>query len=93
MKLLHPDVGLEIAPVLAAGCCVIMKPSELTPLTALMLCDLAKEAGIPLGVSNCISGLGSTTGEAIARHMDIDNVSCASLQCFHVLHNPASPML
>lgn len=65
----------KVAPALAAGCCVIMKPSELTPLTALMLCDLAKEAEIPAGVISTLPGLGSTTGEAIARHMDIDKVA------------------
>jgi aldehyde dehydrogenase (NAD+) len=65
----------KVAPALAAGCCVIMKPSELTPLTALMLCDLAKEAGIPSGVISTLPGLGSTTGDAIARHMDIDKIA------------------
>lgn len=52
-----------------------MKPSELTPLTALMLCDLAKEAGIPAGVINTLPGLGSTTGDAISRHSDIDKIA------------------
>ena len=51
-----------------------MKPSELTPLTALVLCELVKEAGFPPGVFNTLPGLGSTTGNAIARHMDIDKV-------------------
>ncbi|GFZ48470.1 aldehyde dehydrogenase (NAD+) [Saitozyma sp. JCM 24511] len=65
----------KVAPALAAGCCVVMKPSELTPLTALVLCDLAKEAGIPAGVINTVPGLGATTGDAISRHMDIDKVA------------------
>lgn len=65
----------KVGPALAAGCCVIMKPSELTPLTALMLCDLAKEAGIPAGVINTIPGLGATTGDAMSRHMDIDKIA------------------
>jgi aldehyde dehydrogenase (NAD+) len=65
----------KVAPALAAGCCVIMKPSELTPLTALMLCDLAKEAGIPAGVINTLPGLGVTTGDALSRHMDIDKIA------------------
>lgn len=52
-----------------------MKPSELTPLTALMLCDLAKEAGIPAGVINTLPGLGATTGDALSRHMDIDKIA------------------
>jgi aldehyde dehydrogenase (NAD+) len=64
-----------VGPAIAAGCTIVMKPSELTPLTALMMCDLAKEAGFPAGVLNTVPGLGSTTGDAIARHMDIDKVS------------------
>lgn len=51
-----------------------MKPSELTPLTAMVLCDLIKEAGFPEGVFNTVPGLGPTTGDAISRHMDIDKV-------------------
>lgn len=64
----------KVAPALAAGCCVVMKPSELTPLTALVLCELTEEAGFPPGVLNTLPGLGATTGDAIARHMDIDKV-------------------
>lgn len=64
----------KVAPALAAGCCVIMKPSELTPITALVMCELAKEAGFPAGVINTVPGLGATTGDAISRHMDIDKV-------------------
>jgi aldehyde dehydrogenase (NAD+) len=67
--------GWKVGPALAAGCCVIMKPSELTPLTALYLCELAKEAGFPAGVINTLTGLGATTGNAIASHMDIDKVA------------------
>ena len=51
-----------------------MKPSELTPLTALALCDLALDAGFPAGVIQTLPGLGATTGAAIAAHMDIDKV-------------------
>ncbi|WOO80044.1 Aldehyde dehydrogenase [Vanrija pseudolonga] len=65
----------KVAPALAAGCTIVMKPSELTPLTALYMCDLVKEAGIPAGVINTVPGLGATTGEAISRHMDIDKVA------------------
>ena len=64
----------KVAPALAAGCTIIMKPSELTPLTALVLNDLAIEAGFPPGVLNTLPGLGATTGDAIARHMGIDKV-------------------
>jgi aldehyde dehydrogenase (NAD+) len=52
-----------------------MKPSELTPITALYMCQLIKEAGIPAGVVNTVPGLGATTGDAISRHMDIDKVA------------------
>lgn len=65
----------KIAPALAAGCCVVMKPSELTPISALYMCELVKEAGIPAGVVNTVPGLGATTGDAISRHMDIDKVA------------------
>ncbi|WVW85191.1 hypothetical protein I302_107229 [Kwoniella bestiolae CBS 10118] len=65
----------KVGPALAAGCTVVMKPSELTPLTALVMCELAKEAGIPAGVINTLPGLGATTGDAISRHMDIDKVA------------------
>ncbi|ORY21001.1 aldehyde dehydrogenase domain-containing protein [Naematelia encephala] len=65
----------KVAPALAAGCTLVLKPSELTPLTALLMCDLAKEAGIPAGVLNTLPGFGSTTGDAIARHMNIDKVA------------------
>nr|ODN86945.1 aldehyde dehydrogenase (NAD+) [Cryptococcus depauperatus CBS 7841] len=65
----------KVAPALAAGCTVVMKPSEMTPLTALAMCDMVKEAGIPAGVINTLNGLGTTVGEAISRHMDIDKVA------------------
>ncbi|WVQ99789.1 hypothetical protein IAU59_006931 [Kwoniella sp. CBS 9459] len=65
----------KVAPAVAAGCCVVIKPSELTPLSALYLCDLVVEAGFPPGVINVLPGLGATTGDAIARHMDIDKVA------------------
>lgn len=58
----------KVAPALSAGCCVVMKPSELSSLTALALCELAVEAGIPPGVVNTVTGLGVTTGNAIARY-------------------------
>jgi aldehyde dehydrogenase (NAD+) len=65
----------KVAPALAAGCSVILKPSELTPLTALRLAELALEAGIPKGVLNVVTGYGHTAGEALARHMDVDKLS------------------
>ncbi len=65
----------KLAPALACGCSVVLKPSELTPLSALKLAEFCSEAGIPDGVMNVITGCGSTAGEAMARHMDIDKIS------------------
>ena len=65
----------KIAPALAAGCSVVMKPSELTPLTALYMTKLIKEAGVPDGVVNVIVGYGPTVGNALAQHPDIDKVA------------------
>jgi acyl-CoA reductase-like NAD-dependent aldehyde dehydrogenase len=65
----------KLGPALAAGCTVILKPSELTPLTALKLAELSQEAGFPEGVLNVLPGLGDAAGEAIARHPDVDKVS------------------
>jgi aldehyde dehydrogenase (NAD+) len=65
----------KVAPALAAGCSVVLKPSELTPLTALRLAELALEAGVPEGVLNVVTGYGHTAGDALARHMDVDKLS------------------
>ena len=68
-------VAWKLAPALAAGCSCIVKPAEQTPLTALRLAELAREAGVPDGVLSVLPGLGETTGQAIGRHGDIDIVS------------------
>nr|XP_033780449.1 retinal dehydrogenase 1 [Geotrypetes seraphini] len=65
----------KIAPALACGNTIIVKPSEQTPLTALHIGALVKEAGIPPGVVNIVPGYGSTAGAAISHHMDIDKVA------------------
>jgi len=65
----------KIAPALACGNTVVMKPSEETSLTALHMCSLIKEAGIPAGVVNVVPGYGSTVGSAISNHMDIDKIA------------------
>jgi 4-(gamma-glutamylamino)butanal dehydrogenase len=67
--------ALKIAPALAAGNSVILKPAEQTSLSALRLGELAAEAGLPAGVLNVVPGFGDTIGQAIGRHMDIDMVS------------------
>jgi acyl-CoA reductase-like NAD-dependent aldehyde dehydrogenase len=65
----------KIAPALAAGCSVVLKPSELTPLNALRFAEIAMEAGIPEGVLNVVTGYGATTGEALSLHEDVDKIS------------------
>ncbi|KAJ3511924.1 hypothetical protein NLJ89_g3816 [Agrocybe chaxingu] len=65
----------KIAPALAVGCTIVMKPSELTPLTALKLSELVKEAGFPPGVINTVPSLGQVGGAALSAHMDVDKVA------------------
>jgi aldehyde dehydrogenase (NAD+) len=65
----------KVAPALACGCSVVLKPSELTPLTALRVAELALEAGLPEGVLNVVTGYGATAGDALGRHMDVDKIS------------------
>ncbi len=65
----------KIAPALAAGNCVIGKPSEVTPRTAFMLSEIAKEAGMPNGVLNIVHGLGPKVGKAIVEHPEIKAIS------------------
>ncbi|KAL6602922.1 hypothetical protein ACP70R_043283 [Stipagrostis hirtigluma subsp. patula] len=66
---------LKVAPALAAGCTMVVKPGEQAPLAALYLADLAKQAGIPDGVVNVVPGFGPTAGAAIASHMNVDTVT------------------
>ncbi|KAK8969939.1 Aldehyde dehydrogenase family 2 member C4 [Platanthera guangdongensis] len=66
---------MKAAPALAAGCTMIVKPAEQTPLTALYYANLSKEAGIPDGVLNVVTGYGPTAGAALSSHMDIDTIS------------------
>lgn len=65
----------KIAPAIAAGNCVVAKPSEVTPLTAYLLGEICNEAGLPNGVLNIVHGLGSTTGQAIIEHPSIKAIS------------------
>jgi aminomuconate-semialdehyde/2-hydroxymuconate-6-semialdehyde dehydrogenase len=65
----------KIAPALAAGNCVVAKPSEVTPVTAFLLGKICKEAGLPDGVLNIVQGRGQTTGEAIVKHPSIKAIS------------------
>src|SRR6202040_2275563 len=65
----------KLAPALATGNCVVLKPAEQTPLTALRLGEILLDAGIPEGVVNIISGFGETAGAALAAHDDVDKVA------------------
>ncbi len=65
----------KLAPALAVGCTVILKPAEQTPLTALRLGELAMEAGFPDGVFNVVPGFGETAGAALAAHPDVDKIA------------------
>ena len=65
----------KVAPALAAGCTMVLKPAETTSLTALELGDIADEAGLPPGVLNILSGKGSVVGQALVEHPDVDKVA------------------
>jgi len=71
---LHQVIA-KVAAALAAGCTVVLKPSEVAPLTAFILAEACTEAGLPAGVLNLVTGYGPVVGEAIAAHRDIDMVS------------------
>ena len=65
----------KIAPALAAGCTIVLKAAEQTPLTALHLGEIIREAGVPPGVVNVLTGFGETAGAALAAHPDVDKVA------------------
>ena len=65
----------KLAPALAAGCTVVLKPAEQTPLSALRLGELIAEAGFPEGVVNIVPGFGETAGAALAAHPDVDKIA------------------
>jgi aldehyde dehydrogenase (NAD+) len=69
------QVASKVAPALATGCTVVLKPSEIAPLSAMLVAEIIDEAGVPAGVFNLVNGDGPTVGEAIAAHPDIDMVS------------------
>ncbi|GCB50669.1 aldehyde dehydrogenase family protein [Streptomyces sp. NL15-2K] len=71
---LHQIVA-KVAPALAAGCTVVLKPAEDTPLVAQLFAEAAHEAGVPAGVFNLVTGLGPVAGQALAEHLDVDLVS------------------
>src|SRR5262249_43635317 len=65
----------KVAPALACGCSVVLKPSELTPLNAIRFGELCREAGLPEGVLTVVTGYGATAGEALSLHEDVDKIS------------------
>jgi aldehyde dehydrogenase (NAD+) len=69
------QVAAKVAPALAAGCTVVLKPSEVAPLSAFILAEIVHSVGLPPGVFNLVSGDGPTVGEAIAGHPEVDMVS------------------
>ncbi|HEY6732069.1 MAG TPA: aldehyde dehydrogenase family protein [Solirubrobacterales bacterium] len=69
------QIAAKVAPALAAGCTVVLKPSEVTPLNAFLLAEVIETAGLPAGVFNLVTGVGPVVGEAIAAHPEVDMVS------------------
>ena len=69
------QVTAKVGPALAAGCTVVLKPSELSPLSALLFAELMQDAGVPPGVFNLVSGNGPEVGAALASHADVDMIS------------------
>jgi aldehyde dehydrogenase (NAD+) len=69
------QIACKVAPALAAGCTVVLKPSEVTPLNAFLLTEVIEAAGLPAGVFNLVTGTGPVVGEAIAGHPGVDMVS------------------
>ncbi|HEY0225668.1 MAG TPA: aldehyde dehydrogenase family protein, partial [Mycobacterium sp.] len=69
------QIGAKVAPALAAGCTMVLKPSELAPINGVIFSEILAEAGVPAGVFNLVNGDGPTVGTALATHPDIDMVS------------------
>jgi acyl-CoA reductase-like NAD-dependent aldehyde dehydrogenase len=69
------QIALKVGPALAAGCTVVLKPSEVAPFNAFILADVIHEAGLPAGVFNMVTGLGPVVGEALVAHPQVDAIS------------------
>jgi len=69
------QITLKIAPALVAGCTVVLKPSEIAPVNAMILAEIIHEAGLPPGVFNLVNGMGPVVGEVLATHAEVDMVS------------------
>ncbi len=69
------QITAKVGPALAAGCAIVLKPSELSPLSALLFADVMHDAGVPAGVFNLVNGTGPEVGAALATHPDVDMIS------------------
>ena len=69
------QITAKVAPALAAGCTIVLKPSQLSPLSALLFAEVMQDAGTPAGVFNLLNGTGPEVGEALAEHPDVDMIS------------------
>jgi betaine-aldehyde dehydrogenase len=69
------QITLKVAPALAAGCTVVLKPSEVAPFNAFVLAEVMEAAGLPAGVFNLVTGVGTEAGEALVAHPDVDMIS------------------
>ncbi len=69
------QIALKVLPALATGCTCVLKPSELTPLSAILYAEILHEAGVPKGVFNLVNGEGPVAGAALSRHPDVDMMS------------------
>ena len=69
------QIALKVAPALAAGCTVVLKPSEVAPFNAFILAEVIHAAGLPAGVFNLVTGLGTVVGEALVKHPEVDAIS------------------
>jgi acyl-CoA reductase-like NAD-dependent aldehyde dehydrogenase len=88
------QVVLKVAPALAAGCTVVLKPSELAPLSAWILAEVINDVGLPAGVFNLISGTGPEVGEALVAHPEIDMISfTGSTRAGRRISEVAAPMV
>jgi aldehyde dehydrogenase (NAD+) len=86
------QIACKVAPALAAGCTMVLKPSELAPLSAHLFAQILDEAGVPPGVFNLVNGDGPTVGAAIASHPDVDMVSfTGSTRAGVAVANAAAP--
>lgn len=84
----------KLAPVLATGCTIVLKPAEQTPLTALFLADLCQQAGVPAGVVNVITGTGAVAGAALVEHPGIDKINfTGSTEVGRIIAASAGPRL